>query len=241
MIARTAGIAFVIALGTASFAAADTKNIDRTLPLSANGTLELEVHNGAIQVSTWDKPQAEVHVRIDWPGMSSSSNRFPTVDIGGSADRVTVRWNSNRDPYTWTFWSLFDTWGPIEVRYEITVPKSVRLEIHNHNATTDIRDFAGPLDLDTHNGRTRVDFASFTYGSRVSMHNGTFEASMPASSKFNFESRGHHAYVDSDFKPAVHANYFGRRENNITATVNGGGPDLRIVSHNASIRLHSKG
>jgi hypothetical protein len=192
-------------------------------------------------VKTWDKPQVDVHVHVDWPGLSASSSRFPTVDIAGSADRVTVRWNGNRDPYGWAFWSLFDTWGPIDVRYEITVPKSVHLEMHNHNASTDIRDFAGPLDVSTHNGRTRVDFASFTHETRISMHNGTFEAAIPAASKFNFDSRGHHAHVDSDFKPAIHANYWGRGDNNVAGTVNGGGPDLRIVSHNASIRLHSKG
>lgn len=240
MVARTLVVA-VLALGSAQLAAADTKNIDRTLPLSASGTLALEVHNGTIQVKTWDKPQAEVHVHIDWPGISSSSSRFPTVDINGSSDRVSVRWNSP-DAYNWTLWSLLDgSWGPAEVRYDITVPKTARLEIHNHNASTDIRDFAGPLDLNTHNGRTRVDFASFTHETRVAMHNGMFEASMPASSKFNFDSRGHHAYVDSDFKPAVHAVYHGRGDNNVEGTVNGGGPELRIVSHNASIRLHSKG
>jgi len=241
MNARTVGFAVALVLGTASFAAADTKNIDRTLPLNGSGTLALDVHNGTIQVRTWDRPQVEVHVHIDWPGLSASSDRFPTVDIDGSPDRVSVRWNS-RYAYNWTLWSLFDTqWGPADVRYDITVPKTVRLEIHNHNASTDIRDFAGQLDVNTHNGRTRVDFASFTRDSRIEMHNGMFDASMPAASKFNFESRGHHAYVDSDFKPAMHAVYHGRGENNVGGTVNGGGPNLRIVSHNASVRLHSKG
>ena len=241
MIARIAGFAVALALGSASFAAADTRNIDRNLPLSSSGTLALDVHNGTIQVRTWDKPQVEVHVHIDWPGVPASSDRFPTVDVDGSADRVSVRWNG-RYAYNWTLWSLFDgPWGPTEVRYDIIVPKTVRLEIHSHNATADIKDFAGPLDVNTHNGRTRVDFAAFTHDSRVEMHNGTFEASMPASSKFNFDSTGHHAYVDSDFKPGVHAVYHGGRENHVGGTVNGGGPDLRIVSHNGAVRLHSKG
>jgi hypothetical protein len=239
---RTVAIAAALALGTASLAAAEVKNIDRTLPLNAAGTLALDVHNGTIQIRTWDKPQVDVHVHIDWPGLSASSSRYPTVDISGSSDRVSVRWNNSQDPRNWTFWSLFDApWGPYEVRYDITAPKSAHLEIHNHNASTDIRDFAGALDVSTHNGRTRVDFASFTQNTRIEMHNGMFDASMPASSKFNFDSHGHHAYVDSDFKPATHAVFHGRGDNHVGGTVNGGGADLRIVCHNGSIRLHSKG
>jgi hypothetical protein len=230
----------VLALGCASLAAAETKNIDKTLPLSAKGTLELQVHNGTIQVRTWDKPQVDVHVHIDWLGLPASSSRFPTVDISGSTDRVSVRWN-RPDAYNGSFWSLLDgSWGPTEVRYEITVPKSARLEIHNHNASTDIRDFSGPLDLSTHNGRTRVDFSSFTQNSRVVMHNGSVEFDLPKDSRFNFDSTGHHAYVTSDFSPVVRATYHGRGDNNVAGAVNGGGADLRIVSHNATVRLHSK-
>ena len=239
MVARTLTVA-VLALGCASLAAADTRNIDRTLPLKANGTLELQVHNGTIQVRTWDKPQVEVHVHIDWPGLLASSPRFPTVDVNGSSDRVSIRWN-NPDAYNWTLWSLFDGgWGPNEIRYEITVPKTARLEIHNHNANTDIRDFSGPLDLSTHNGRTRVDFASFTQSSRVVMHNGSVEFDLPKDSRFNFDSSGHHAYVTSDFPPVVRATYGGRHDSNVAGAVNGGGANLRIVSHNATVRLHSK-
>src|ERR1041384_2640124 len=96
MLARQAGLVMVLALASASIAAAETKNIDRTLPLSANGTVAVEAHNGWIDVRTWDRPQVEVHVRIDWPGVASSSYRFreTTVDVDGSADRVSIKGNS---------------------------------------------------------------------------------------------------------------------------------------------------
>ena len=244
MVTRILSFTAVLALGCASLAAAATKNIDRTVPLSSAGTIELDAHNGWIQVRTWDKPQVEIHVRIEWIGLSSSSYRYreTTVDIDNTSDRVSIRWRP-ADPYGWTLWSLFeDGWsiGP-EVHYEITAPKTARLQIHNHNASTDIRDFAGPLDLSTHNGRTHVDFASFTQGSRVAMHNGSVEFELPRSSRFNFDSRGHHAYVHSDFPPVTNATLHGRGESNVVGTVNGGGPDLRIVCHNGTVRLHSKG
>jgi len=242
MIRRTLGFASVFVLAFASLSSAATKNIDQTVPLSARGTLTLDAHNGWIRIQTWDKPQVEIHVRIEWIGLSTSSARFrdTTVGIDSSPDRVAIAWK--RDPWDWTFWSLFEdglTFGP-DVHYDITAPRTARLQNRNHNADTDISNFSGPLDLSTHNGRTRVDFASFTTNSRVEMHNGTIEFDLPKDSRFNFDSRGHHAYVTSDFPPVVRATYHGRGANNVAGTVNGGGPDLRIVSHNAIVRLRSK-
>lgn len=260
MIYRTLLLA-AVALGGASVAAAETKNIDKTLPLSATGTVELQAHNGRVDIRTWDRSEVEVHARIEWLGVPVSSYRFraTTVDVVGSSDRVVIRWMSP-DRYNWGLWSLFDwSWSGPEVHYNITAPRNARLDIRTHNANTDIRDvnaavrvgthngmvrvenLAGPLDLSMHNGWARVDFASFTADSRISTHNGVVELALPAATSFDFESRGHRARVDSDFQPATHASYYGRHgEGNVRGTINGGGPDLRIVSHNGSVRLRKK-
>ena len=49
-----------------------------------------------------------------------------------------------------------------------------------------------------------------------------------------------HGAGSGEAVPVVRASYYGRRENNVNGTVNGGGPELRITSHNATVRLHSK-
>ena len=254
------GLLAAMAVACASLAAAETKKIDRTVPLSLTGTVELDAHNGRIDIRTWDRPEVDVHVRIEWLGLSSSSYRFraTTVNVEGSADRVTIKWVSP-DQYGWSLWSLFDGgWVGPEVQYTITAPRTARLDIHNHNANTDIRDvnaavhlsthngmvrmtnLAGPLDLRMHNGWARVDFASFTQTSRITTHNGVIEVALPAATAFDFDSSGHHVRVDSDFQPATHASYHGRNGGNVAGTINGGGPDLRFVSHNGSIRLRKK-
>ncbi len=254
---RTIGLAVALALGCASFAAAETRNIDRTLPLGAGGTVAVEAHNGWIEIHTWDRPQVEVHARIDLKGVPVSSSRFPTVDVDGTADRVSIRWNAG-DFYNWTFWSLFDgSWtGPV-VHYTITAPRTARLDIRTHNANTDIRDVnaavrvtthngsvrlanqAGPIDLNMHNGWARADFASFTADSRVTMHNGTAELVLPAASRFNFSARGHHMNVASDF-PVATRTFFDGGSRRRDGSVNGGGPELRVVSHNGSVSVRSK-
>jgi DUF4097 and DUF4098 domain-containing protein YvlB len=132
------------------------------------------------------------------------------------------------------------------------------LDIRNHNADTDIRDvnaavrlgthngvirvanLAGPLDLSMHNGWARVEFTSFTEDTRVATHNGSVELTLPASSKFDLDSHGHHMQVQSDFQLATRASYYRRSWDNLSGSVNGGGPHLSVVSHNGSLRLRSK-
>ena len=85
MIARLAGFAAALILGGAPFVAAETKNIDRTVPLSAAGTVTLEAHNGSIVVRTWDRPEVEIHVRITslgrhpWPVTASARARWTST------------------------------------------------------------------------------------------------------------------------------------------------------------------
>jgi hypothetical protein len=260
MVAHRIGLAVVLALAHASLAAAEVKTVDRTLPLTATGTVSLDAHNGRIQIRTWDRPQVEVHVRIDWPGLSASSYRVreTTVDISGSADRVSITWNPP-DRYGWSLWSLFEgPWTGPDVSYAITAPRTARLEIRNHNAEMDIRDtnaavriwthngavrvtnLAGPIELAMHNGWARVEFASFSQDSRIATHNGTVELALPAASKFTLDSSGHHTSVNSDFALTKRASYDTRPWRHLTASVNGGGPSLQVTSHNANVRLQSR-
>jgi len=264
MTARTSGfvVALVVALtlGWASPGAAETRNIDRTLPLSAAGAVTLDVHNGSIQVRTWDRPEVEVHVRIESHDSSSASRRRAnqvSVDIEGSPDRVSIKSRMfERD--TWSVWYLmFGDWADApKVSYSITAPKGVRWRISDHNANAEIRDVNAALDVSTHNGSVRVvnlggplalsmhngyaniDFASFTSDSRIATHNGTVELAMPAASRFAVDARGHHIHVSSDFPVAIRSSDFGRRD--VSGSVNGGGPKLQLTAHNGGFRIRSK-
>jgi Putative adhesin len=260
MTARTAGIALVVTLGAATLYAADTRNIDRTLPLGASGTITLDTHNGAIAVRTWDRPDVEIHVQIAQRGSSAAAHqRFTdtTVDIDGAPNLVSIR-SKELDNWgwlvAWTAWDYQDN-SP-EIRFTITAPRTARWRIRTHNGKADIRDVAaalefdthngsvwianlsGPLDLHMHNGDAHVDFASFTQASRISSHNGTAEVTLPASSKFRVESIGHRMQMQSDFPVTMRSSDFGRHH--VEGQVNGGGPELHLASHNGSFRLRSK-
>jgi len=239
MTARTAGIAFALMLGATSLYAAETRNFDRTLPLSASGTVEIDAHNGTIQLRTWDRPDVEVHVRIEAGGDSPAARsrlRESTVDIDGSSNLVSIKWRNDwSGPWSWS-WFGWDI-AP-EVTYSITAPRTASVRIRNHNAKVEIRDLSGPLDLATHNGYSHIEFASFTHASRITSHNGGAELVLPASSKLEIRSTGHRMHLQSDFPVTMQASDFGRHR--FDGKVSGGGPELRIESHNGSFRLRSK-
>jgi len=254
------GVLAVLTLGCASLAGAETRNIDRTLPLTAGGAVTLDVHNGSIQVRTWDRPEVEVHVRIESHDSSSASRRRANqvaVDIDGSPDRVSIK-SRMLDRDTWGIWYLmFGDWADApQVHYSITAPKRARWRISDHNANAEIRDVNATLDVSTHNGSVRVvnlggplalsmhngyanvDFASFTGDSRIATHNGTVELAMPASSRFALDARGHHIHVSSDFPVAMRSADFPGRD--VSGSINGGGPKLQLTAHNGGFRIRSK-
>ena len=176
--------------------------------------------------------------------------RETTVQIDGSGEFVRIKsvlpdWNVG--------W--FTGENP-EIHYTIRAPRTARWTIRDHNSRTEIQDLhaaldldthngsvrvtnlAGPLELKMHNGRAEVEFASFTASSSVSTHNATVELTLPSNSKFDLHTDGHNSSLHSDF--AVLTRMSGRRWQSMEGPVNGGGPSLRLTSHNGHFRLRSR-
>jgi len=242
-------------LASVSLYGADTKNVDKTLPLSATGSVTLESHNGSIQVHTWDRPEIEIHARIESGGLSSEDKRRfdqTTVEIESTSTSVRIKSKYPDGNFSWGW----NEGSNPQIHYTITAPTTARWVIRDHNSQVEIRDVHADLSLDTHNGSARVvnlggrleltshngdfyvDFSTFQ-GANVELHNGSVELVMPSSSKFDLRSSSHNGRVDSDFSVLTHT--MGRHhDENIEGTVNGGGPSLRLSSHNAHFRLWAK-
>lgn len=244
MTAHTRGIAFALLFSAAPLYAAETKTIDKTLPLSATGAVTLDAHNSAIQIRTWDRPDVEIHIQISAHGSSSDARRRvdeTTIDISGSRDLVTIR--AERPDFSsvslWSWLMSSGDWNTRpDVRYTITAPRTARWSIREHNGSVWMAGQSGPVDLRMHNGDAHIDFASFAQESRITTHNGTVEVALPASSRFDLHSIGHRMHVDSDFPGVVRSSDFGRHT--MVSRVNGGGPELRVTGHNGGFRLRSK-
>jgi hypothetical protein len=240
-------------LTSALLSAADSKIIEKLLPLPPTGSVTIENHNGSIRVTTWDRPEIQIHARIvmssDFGFQDASRRRFDEtrVDIGSFGDSVRIQ---SKFPD----WTILPGNNP-EIHYTISAPRTARWTIRDHNSKIEVIDLhaalsifthnsriyvsglAGALELDTHNGDAKVQFASLTASSTVGMHNGEVELIMPANSRFNLHTSSHNGRVHSDFPISTRS--MGRRGTNMEGTVNGGGPDLRLSSHNGSFRLRT--
>jgi hypothetical protein len=243
----------VALLTGALLGAADSKTVDKTLALPPNGSVTIEGRNGSIRVKTWDRPEIEIHARIEMNSglgfQEDSRRRFEEtrVDIDSFGDSVRIKSN-------------YPEWGTLpgsnpEIHYTINAPRTARWTIRDHNSTIEVYDLraalsisthnsrvmvsglAGGLELDTHNGNAKVQFASLTTSSRVEMHNGYVELVMPANSKFNLQTSSHRARVQSDFPVSTRS--IGRQGTDVKGTVNGGGPVLRLSSHNGNFRIRA--
>ena len=240
-------------MACALLGAADSRTVDKTLPLPPTGSVTIDNHNGSITVRTWDRPEIQIHAVIEmssgFPFSDADRRRFndTRVDITGTGDSVRIR--SDYPTADWLKGS-----NP-EIHYTVNAPHTVRWSIHTHNSRVEVHDLhaalsvsthngqidvsglAGALDLDTHNGNARVQFASWTGASSVDTHNGDVELVMPAASRFDLRTSAHNGRVQSDF--AVTTRNLGRRGANLDGSVNGGGPALHLTTHNGNFRLRA--
>ena len=246
-------LTLLLVLSGAPAAFAQSKVIDKTVPLAATGRIGLDTHNGTIAIRTWQRPEVQVHVQIDaassWP---QDLRRFndTTVDVTSTADTVAI---STVDPDAMAFWNWFGS-GPT-IHYTVTAPATARWTVRTHNGDTDVRDvnaafdiethngglrmqnLAGPLRIASHNGGAVVDFGAFQ-GASIELHNGSAELTLPRASRFDLRMASRNGDLRSDFPMLTRA--ADRRGGNVEATVNGGGSTLQFDSRNGGLQLRAK-
>lgn len=249
---RSAALA---AVAVTALAAADYRDVNKTVALTANGTVTIETHKGSIHVTTWDRPEVEVRARITAePGEPIDRRRFEATQvlIDGGSDAVHIK--TEYPEYSLCCWS--DNGNNPEVDYNVRMPRAGRLSIHDHRSTTDISDLGGPLSIDTHRGTVRVirqsgpveltthrgeaniDFAHFSGNNLIDTYRGSVELSLPRDSRFDVRGDlGRHADLQTDFP--IMTRTAGRRGGSIQGTVNGGGSTLEVKTYRGTIRVHA--
>ncbi len=233
---------------------ADYKDVNKTLPLHGNGSVEIDTHKGSIKVSTWDRQEIDIQARIEAePGTNVDRRRFDATEVRIDSSVDSVRIKTYYPEFTWTF----DDGNNPEVRYTIRMPKTARLTIRDHRSETEVTGLQGALDLTTHRGSVhlsglggalhldtyrgdaRVEFSSFSGNSSITNYRGTVELYMPKSSRFDLQSNaGRRGSVDTDFSMLTRT--MGRRSEGVHGAVNGGGPTLKIETERGSVRIHAR-
>lgn len=246
---RLSVLIFVLLIAPAAFAASD-RTVHKTAALDPHGRLSIDTHNGSVTVTAWNRPEVDVQARIEaaW-GVSTDDLRDTDIRISGSGSSVNI----NTDYSRLEGWGLFNfgnhTLPP--VHYTISMPATASLNVTTHNASAHVRglrndvevdthngaveiaDLEGAARVETHNGSVQLAFARFSKAVRVSTHNGSIEVRMPQSAAFRIDAEGHHLSFESDFAATTR----GYDSSRFSGDVNGGGPELRISTHNGSVRI----
>ena len=245
-----------LALSAAVFAA-DFKDVNRTVALRGNGSVEIETHKGSIRVSVWDRQEVEIQARIEAePGSLMDRRRFDATEVRIDSSADSVRIKTYYPDFNWCC-SFDDSGTNPEVRYTIRMPKSAQLTIRDHRSDTEVTGLQGALNfttqrgtahltglggalhLDTHRGDIHADFSSFTANSSITNYRGTVEVSMPKSSRLDLQTNsGRRGSVETDFSVMTRTAI--RRGGTVSGTVNGGGPSLRIETERGEVRIHGK-
>jgi len=241
----------VIGLMMVAVAAQAEKRVHKSAQLSANGSVSIDTHNGTVVVTTWNQPTVDVSARIEAGEWGSEDDVNATqINVTGSGSDVRIESDYTNVGTHLNWWGISRNL-PL-VHYTISLPATARVSVSDHNAsvrvtglrndlrvsshngTVEVSDFEGGADIETHNGDIRMTYSRFQRSSTFETHNGGIEIKMPTEARFHVNANGHHMDVDSDFPTVVTR---APRDGRYVGDINGGGPELKVSTHNGSLRI----
>jgi hypothetical protein len=262
------GLAILFWVLSTPAAAADGREVQRTVSLDARGTVSIQTFKGSVEVETWGEPQAELSAWIE-PDESCGVDpdreervRLTEIEIDSSATRLSLRSNYDRlkdlPHIRYQADGIDATCSAYPfVRYRLRIPRTARLDVEDHKShiavnglhadarirthkgSVKVKGHDGALDLTTHKGDVHVEFARLADGSRLETYKGDIQVTLPRSAGFDLDARVERGgSLDAPFR--LDERQVGRRERAYEQKVNGGGPRLELSTRNGSLRITEK-
>lgn len=266
-IALIVSLLVVCALFALNAVAQDSKEVTKTVSLKADGEITVDTYKGTIVVSTWDKPQVEIHAKIeadDEFGSKYSEEKVRDTEIQIEATESKVRIKTNYENirnHNHGFWSWFgeDSGSLPLVHYTITMPKTANLRIKDYKSETSVAGLRSDVDLDTYKGRVEITdldgslqlqtykgdaevrFIRLSKRSRCETYKGKITITLQRNAGFELDANlGHRTDFDSDFQVDLQSSGRRHRDTEFRGPVNGGGPELVLRSTKGDIRLRGR-
>jgi len=253
-----AALALAGTLAAGAALGADARNVSKTLPLDADGTLSVESYKGSVTVTAANGAEASIEARIVPDGDDEASRRRAdqteiTIEGGGRSISVRTDEPSGRRRGRGGFLGLGDDGSPPMVHYTIRMPSSARLRLEDYKSATrvsglrseltlqtykgtvDVSAQDGPVDLDTYKGEVTIAFAALTKPVRLQTYKGEIRLRLPASSAFEVDAdTGRRGDFETEFEMTTRSGGSSRR---IRGVVNGGGPKISFETDKGSLTL----
>jgi DUF4097 and DUF4098 domain-containing protein YvlB len=143
------------------------------------------------------------------------------------------------------------------VEYDVTVPRSMSLNVETTNGTIEVNGVSGLLKVETTNGSIRLDRCAGnidatttngrvtaellsidrTHANRLSTTNGKIVLTVPSSLAAEIDASTTNGSIDSELAVTTHS----ISHHSLRGTVNGGGAELRLRTTNGSIEIRNGG
>ena len=257
---RTLLLAATLSLAVTAGAAELSETIDRTFDVRAGADFVLSNVNGGITINAWDQPKVRVIAHKEVDGDRDEVKKALAdlrVEMQPHNGGLTVITHYPKESegissiFSWLAGDHIDA----NVRYEVTVPKSMNVDVSNTNGAIHLTDVAGKHELDTTNGKIEVKRcsgsldASTTNGGisaelvrlakneslRFETTNGRIELALPPSTGADLDASTTNGSINSDIPVATTRT----SSNSLRGTINGGGTSVRMRTTNGGISIKS--
>jgi DUF4097 and DUF4098 domain-containing protein YvlB len=258
MTRRLLALALFFAAAAASATTLD-RTFDRTFDVRPGGRVTLDNVNGRVTVTAWNQPRVRVvalqHVESHDSDLAKRTMAgLVNVNAGASGLRIHTNQPKNTDGF---FSWLAGMSVRASVTYQITVPRTMNLDIETVNGTVTASDVSGALRFATTNGRITLERcageldASTTNGGiaaelvavapgrpvRLTTTNGRIIALVPRTIAARVDASTTNGTITSDIPVLTAAS----TRHSLRGTLNGGGnADLRLHTTNGSIAIKAR-
>ncbi|HYH09975.1 MAG TPA: DUF4097 family beta strand repeat-containing protein [Thermoanaerobaculia bacterium] len=251
----------LLMITTAATATELNETIDRTFDVRPGATLTLTNVNGRVTVGAWDQPRVRViaykEVKADRDEAQKALKELRvemTPRDGGLV--VTTRYPRQGDASSIVDW-LFGDHVQAQVRYELTVPRSMNVDVEtvngsihvagingNHelettNGKIEVARCAGSLDASTTNGAINAELTSVAKNQplRFETTNGRIAVTLPSSLAVDVDAGTTNGSIHSDLPVSTTR----ISKNSLRGSINGGGTPLRMRTTNGGIEIRTVG
>lgn len=253
-------LAAALVISASASAATLTETVDRTIDVKPGAKVALTNVNGSITISAWDQPRVRVVAKKEVEGDRKDAQEAMKelrVDLqprdGGLV--VTTHYPREGEGIAGFFDWITGDRIQASVIYELTVPRSMSLDIENTNGNIHLSDITGRLELDTTNGRIeatrcagtidasttngaiRAELVRVTPGqpNTLTTTNGRIVLAVPENLAAEVDAGTTNGAIKTDIPVTTrHAG-----ENRLRGTINGGGALLKLRTTNGGIEIRT--
>jgi hypothetical protein len=259
---RTLLVTATLLLATTAGAAELTETIDRTFDVRAGAKVVLTNVNGRITINSWDQPRVHVIAKKEVDGDRDQLKKALQdlrVEMQPGNGGLVITTHYPKDDHGIA--SIFDWIAgdhiDAEVTYEVTVPRTMNVDVSNTNGGIHLSDVTGALELDTTNGKIEVkrcagsldasttngsinaELLRITKGQPMSFEttNGRIEVAVPANAAADLDASTTNGSISSDLPVTTRHT----SSNSLRGTINGGGTSIRLRTTNGGITIRKNG